>query len=222
MGHLLSINPEFVVGAILVLGVAVWRKLSGRPRAVASILWQQLERTDDGTPHPSERENPVPRQTTDQQPVRGSAPPDRAQALNSSSSGALAPVSVLLVEDDDDSRQMLTNTLRYYGAHVVAVSSASEAMHMLDTRHVDVLLSDLRLPEKDGFALIHELRLRTDPAIAMIPAASITASRLAEDRHHALAAGYQVHMAKPVDPDDLVSTVLTLVATPREDDRIGH
>jgi len=80
---------------------------------------------------------------------------------------------------------------------------------------------DLRLPEKNGFALIHELRLRTDP-VAMIPAASITASRLTEDRHHALAAGYQVHMEKPVDPDDLVSTVLTLAATPRENDRIGH
>jgi CheY-like chemotaxis protein len=220
MGHLLSVNPEFVVGAIIVLGVTVWRRLSGPPRAATSILWQQRERTDDGLPRPSGRENPVPRKTADQQPSRGSAP-GNAQAHYRASSGALAPVSVLLVEDDDDSRQLLTNTLQYYGAHVVAVSSALEAVQMLDTYHVDVLLSDLRLPEKDGFALIHELRLRTDP-VAMIPAASITASRLTEDRHHALAAGYQVHMEKPVDPDDLVSTVLTLATTPRENDRIGH
>jgi CheY-like chemotaxis protein len=221
MGHLLSINPEFVVGAIIVVGVAVWRKLSGRPRAVASILWQQRERTDDGVSPRSGQENPVPRKKPEEQPVRRSAAQGNAQAPDSASLGALAPVSVLLVEDDDDSRQMLTNTLQYYGAHVAAVSSASEAPHMLDTRHVDVLLSDLRLPEKDGFALIHELRLRTDP-VALIPAASITASRLTEDRHHALAAGYQVHMEKPVDTDDLVSTVLTLATTPRENDRIGH
>jgi len=221
MGHLLSINPALVVGAIIVIGVAVRSMLSGPPPPALSILWQQRERTDDGLPPPSGRENPVPRKTADQQPARGSAAPGRAHAHGSTSSGVLAPISVLLVEDDDDSRQMLTDTLQFYGAHVVAVSSAAEALQMLDNHHADVLLSDLRLPEKDGFALIHELRLRTDP-VAMIPAASITASRLIEDRHHALAAGYQVHMEKPVDPDDLVSTMLTLATTPRESDRIGH
>jgi len=222
MGHLLSMNPEFVVGVIIVFGVTLWRRLSRPPTVAApSIPWQQRERTDGGLTPPSGRENPVPRRAVDQQPVRESAAPDIPQARHSAAAGALTPVSVLLVEDDDDSRQMLTNTLEYYGVHVVAVSSASEALHTLDTQQVDVLLSDLRLPEKNGFALIHELRLRTDP-VAMIPAASITASRLTEDRHHALAAGYQVHMEKPVDPDDLVSTVLTLAATPRENDRIGH
>jgi len=57
-----------------------------------------------------------------------------------------------------------------------------------------VLLSDLRLPDKDGFELIHDLRMRTDPTLASIPAASITASRRPEDRHRAIAAGYQFHI----------------------------
>lgn len=81
---------------------------------------------------------------------------------------------------------------------------------MLEQQHADVLLSDLRMPVEDGFALIHELRSRPEPEIADMPAAAITASRLTEDRHHAMAAGYQVQLQKPVDPDELVSAILTL------------
>jgi signal transduction histidine kinase/ActR/RegA family two-component response regulator len=123
--------------------------------------------------------------------------------------GALRALSVLLVEDDDDARLLLTETLEYYGAHVLPAASAAEAKQMLEQQHADVLLSDLRMPEEDGFALIHELRSRSDPACADIPAA-ITASRLTEDRQHAIAAGYQLQLQKPVDPDELVSAILTL------------
>ena len=74
--------------------------------------------------------------------------------------GALRAISVLLVEDDEDARTLLTQTLEYYGAHVLPVASASEAVHMLEQHHADVLLSDLRMPGEDGFALIHNLRSR--------------------------------------------------------------
>jgi CheY-like chemotaxis protein len=77
------------------------------------------------------------------------------------------------------------------------------------------LLSDLRLPETDGFAFIRQLRTHRNPALAALPAASITASRRVEDRHQALAAGFQVHLEKPLDPDELVSTVLKLAASGR-------
>jgi signal transduction histidine kinase/ActR/RegA family two-component response regulator len=130
--------------------------------------------------------------------------------------GALRSISVLLVEDDEDARTLLTDTLEYYGAHVLPVASASEAAKIVEQHQADVLLSDLRLPGEDGFALIHNLRSRRDdPQIASIPAASITASRLTEDRHHAIAAGYQLHLQKPVDPDELISAILSLADMPR-------
>jgi signal transduction histidine kinase/ActR/RegA family two-component response regulator len=131
-------------------------------------------------------------------------------------SGALRGMSVLLVEDDEDARLLLTETLEYYGAHVLPAASAAGAMEILEEQHADVLLSDLRMPGEDGFALIHRLRSQHDPDLASIPAAAITASRLTEDRHHAIAAGYQVQLQKPVDPDELVSAVLTLAAMLRK------
>ena len=130
--------------------------------------------------------------------------------------GALHAMSVLLVEDDEDARLLLTRTLEYYGAHVLPVGSAADAIQMLEQHHADVLLSDLRMPGEDGFALIHHLRSQRDPDVASIPAAAITASRLTEDRHHAIAAGYQLQLQKPVDPDELVSAILTLASMLRK------
>jgi len=130
--------------------------------------------------------------------------------------GALHAMSVLLVEDDEDARLLLTQTLEHYGAHVLPVQSSAEAMRVLAQHHADVLLSDLRMPDEDGFTLMHRLRSQPDPEIASIPAAAITASRLAEDRHHAIAAGYQLQLQKPVDPDELVSAILTLAGMLRK------
>jgi signal transduction histidine kinase/ActR/RegA family two-component response regulator len=134
--------------------------------------------------------------------------------------GALQSISVLLVEDDEDARTLLSETLEHYGAHVLPVASALEAEQLLDEQGADVLLSDLRLPGEDGFALIHNVRSDQNPRVASIPAASITASRLTEDRHRAIAAGYQLHLQKPVDPDELASAIVTLASMPREGDRL--
>jgi signal transduction histidine kinase/CheY-like chemotaxis protein len=140
-------------------------------------------------------------------------PPQPQQEV---AAGALHAMSVLLVEDDEDARLLLTQTLEHYGAHVLPVHSAAEAMRMLEEHHADVLLSDLRMPGEDGFTLMHRVRSQPDPDIASIPAAAITASRLAEDRHHAIAAGYQLQLQKPVDPDELVSAILTLAGMLRK------
>jgi CheY-like chemotaxis protein len=126
--------------------------------------------------------------------------------------GALGDMSVLLVEDDDDARSLLIQTLEYYGAHVLPAASAGEAVRMLEAHHADVLLSDLRMPGVDGFELIRRLRSQRDPEMASIPAAALTASNLTEDRHQAIAAGYQLQLQKPVDPDELVSAILTLAS----------
>jgi signal transduction histidine kinase/CheY-like chemotaxis protein len=136
--------------------------------------------------------------------------------------GALHEISVLLVEDDEDARMLLTQTLEYYGARVMPVASASDAVQMLEQHRADVLLSDLRMPGEDGFTLIRHVRSLRDSAVALIPAAAITVSHLTEDRHHAIAAGYQLHLQKPVDPDELVSAILTLAGIQRHGSETTH
>ena len=78
-----------------------------------------------------------------------------------------------------------------------------------------LLVSDLRMAGEDGFALIHRLRSQDDPDVASIPAPAITASRLNESRHHAIAAGYRLQLQKPVDADELASAILTLAGVLR-------
>jgi CheY-like chemotaxis protein len=131
------------------------------------------------------------------------------------SSASLKSLSVLLVADDDDSRAALAATLEDSGAHVVTATSAAEALHMLETHPAHVLVSDLRMPTQDGVAFIHDLRKRADLDLASIPAALITASRGIEDDDGAPAAGYQIHLNKPIDTAALVATILKLVTMPK-------
>jgi len=116
---------------------------------------------------------------------------------------------VLLVDDDPDTRGMMQTVLAQRGAQVTAASSAAEALAHVDRETPDVLLSDIGMPGMDGYALIRELRER--PAARDIPAAALTAYAHADDRGQAIAAGYQVHVAKPVQPAELVAVVASLV-----------
>lgn len=224
MGHLMTADVPLLTVVVVVVCVVVWWMLAGPPPLPLSIT--SHENGDNADLHVDGVSIKEKAASHDEYMREHAARPRLANAVAQKPtfhwSGALTPVSVLLVEDDEDSRQMLAETLEFYGAHVVAVGSAADALRTLETHHADVLLSDLRLPDKDGFALIRELRLRTDPALATLPAASITASRRTEDRHHALAAGFQVHMEKPLDPDDLVSTVLTLATLSRDERGTTH
>jgi CheY-like chemotaxis protein len=136
---------------------------------------------------------------------------------NTSSAGlGLAGVTVLLVEDDDDSRHMLTTSLYSSGASVVCVGSAADVIQTLEHREADVLLCDLGLADRDGFALIHRLRAVHESSIALIPAVSITASRRTQDRDHALAAGYQFHIEAPIDGIELSSAIRAAVSVADE------
>lgn len=146
-------------------------------------------------------------------PRRAARPETRLARVGSD---ALRSISVLLVEDDEDTRVLLTNVLESYGARVNASPSAADALQALAEGEWDVLLCDLRMPNQDGFAFIREIRSRTDDHIASVPAASITASRLADDRDRALMAGYQLHLQKPVDPDELAAAVLALARPPAD------
>ena len=89
--------------------------------------------------------------------------------------------------------------------------SARAAFQVLEQARVDVLLSDIAMPEEDGFALIRRVRSSANDQIASIPAAAVTAFTSAEDRAQAPSAGFQVHLAKPFEPAQLVRTVDRLV-----------
>jgi len=120
-------------------------------------------------------------------------------------------VRVLVVDDDFDTRQMLKAVLSECQADVITASSAAEAIKEIQQRKPDVLVSDVGMPEQDGYDLIKQVRETesADNAIR-VPALALTAYAKAEDRVRALAGGYQVHLAKPVEPAEFVLVVANL------------
>jgi CheY-like chemotaxis protein len=117
---------------------------------------------------------------------------------------------VLVVEDDDDARALLAKVLEGRGAFVRVVSSAREALDVLEKERIDVLLSDIEMPGTDGYQLIRELRLRSSQQGGSVPAAALTAYARTEDRLRALRAGFQLHLSKPVQPAELITVVASL------------
>ncbi len=117
---------------------------------------------------------------------------------------------VLVIENEPDSRLLFTLLLEESGAHVTAAASAGEALALLDTRTVDVIVADIGLPDEDGYAFIRQVRAREDGGPHHVPALALTAYARPEDRDRALASGYQMHVAKPVEPDQLIAAVASL------------
>jgi signal transduction histidine kinase/CheY-like chemotaxis protein len=114
---------------------------------------------------------------------------------------------VLVVDDEPDARDLLDTVLRRQGAAVVGAASAAEAFARLTAEPPDVLVSDIGMPGEDGFRLLARVR-RLDPEHGgRVPAVALTAYTQEEDRQRALAAGFDVHVPKPVDPVKLVSVV---------------
>jgi CheY-like chemotaxis protein len=119
----------------------------------------------------------------------------------------LAGTRVLIVDDDPDAREVVAAILRHYGAAVIVATSVSTALVALKREQVDVLIADLGMPVEDGYDLIRHVRSSESEKIARLPAAALTAYTTEEDRDRVLAAGFQFHLAKPVDPAVLVATV---------------
>jgi signal transduction histidine kinase/CheY-like chemotaxis protein len=122
----------------------------------------------------------------------------------------LAGVSVLAVDDDADARSLVSETLESRGARVVAVESAEEALATLERQRPDVVVADIGMAHSDGFDLIRRIRQSDDPGLREIPAAALTAYARAEDRMKTLQSGFQMHLAKPVDPAELIVAVASL------------
>jgi signal transduction histidine kinase len=122
----------------------------------------------------------------------------------------LAGVRVLVVDDDADARELVTAVLGQSGAEVVTASSTVEALDALARARPHVLVSDLSMPGDDGYALLQRVRALGLDHEGRMPAVALTAFARAEDRARALAAGYAVHVSKPVEPAALVEVVARL------------
>jgi signal transduction histidine kinase/CheY-like chemotaxis protein len=129
------------------------------------------------------------------------APPPAAHAPT------LRGVSVLVVDDDPANLEFVRATLEQYGAIVVTVSTVPEAEARIRREPPDVVVTDLVMPGRDGWELIRAIRQLDEQAGRRTPAAALTALARTEDRKRALNAGFEIHLAKPIDPSELVSTV---------------
>jgi PAS domain S-box-containing protein len=123
------------------------------------------------------------------------------------SAASLAGIRVFVVEDEPDTREFLERFLTAAGGTVIAVSTATEALARLPECESDILVSDIGLPDMDGYDLMHRIRQLELQHCGAIPAIALTAYARSEDRTRALRAGYQAHLAKPVEPIELVATI---------------
>ncbi|HZS07984.1 MAG TPA: response regulator [Blastocatellia bacterium] len=130
-------------------------------------------------------------------------------------SAILDGLRVLVVDDDFDVRELLTTLLGKCHVNVMAVASASEALRAIREQKPDVLVSDIAMPGEDGYALIGQLRQLSPESGGHIPAVALTAYARSEDRTKVLAAGFQAHLSKPVEPTELTEVVANLARAAR-------
>jgi signal transduction histidine kinase/ActR/RegA family two-component response regulator len=147
--------------------------------------------------------------------VRDSQRPRTAGSLVETGEASLAGLRLLVVDDEPDTRELLTIMLENYGGHVMTVPSAAEALRALGSFKPHVLVSDIGMPGEDGYALIRKVRALDEEQGGNVAAAALTAFASEEDRSRVLAAGFQAHIAKPVEPHYLVSALSQLAGSTR-------
>jgi signal transduction histidine kinase/ActR/RegA family two-component response regulator len=125
-------------------------------------------------------------------------------------------IRVLVVDDDSDGRTLTSVVLTQAGASVNAVASVREAFQTLEVERPDALVSDIGLPDEDGYALIQQLRQHEARHGGFLPAVALTGYARDEDRARCLASGFQAHVSKPVDPVELTSAIATLMQLLRD------
>jgi CheY-like chemotaxis protein len=131
----------------------------------------------------------------------------RAFSLPPELAGArLGGLRLLLVDDEPDALEMTQQVLEDYGAEVVTARSAEAGLAVLQVQRFDVLISDIGMPRRDGYEFILDVRRSGH----RLPAAALTAFARSEDRTRALLSGYQAHVTKPVEPAELLATVVSL------------
>jgi CheY-like chemotaxis protein len=118
---------------------------------------------------------------------------------------------VLVVEDDADARSLISMMLERCGASAVLASSATEALQAIETAKPDVVVSDIGMPDQDGYALIRKVRGLPAESGGLIPAIALTGYATGKDRTRALEAGYQAHIAKPIEQAELVAAIASVL-----------
>ena len=135
---------------------------------------------------------------------------------------SLQDIRCLPSDDEADALALISDVLRAAGAHVSTASSANEALRILEAEPVDVVVADLGMPLVDGFQFIDRVRRHHRPRVRAVPAAALTAYARSEDRMKALAAGFQIHLSKPIDPAELVTTIASLAKRLQVSDAIDQ
>lgn len=125
----------------------------------------------------------------------------------------LTAIKVLTVDDDPDTLELLVTVLSQYGAEVRGAASVAEALSLFDTFQPQVLVSDIGMPNENGFALIRQIRALAPENGGQIPAIALTAYTRDIDKQEVLASGYQQHLSKPVEIDNLVRAVKQLISS---------
>lgn len=145
--------------------------------------------------------------------AEGPRRPEGATAHPSSPVAApLSGLRVLVVDDEEDMRDLVAMLVERAGAEVTRASNVLEAVETIEARPYDLVVSDLAMPEEDGYDLLRRLRGSTHSHARAVPVVAITAYTRAEDRKQVMQAGFAQHVAKPVEPARLVSTLLDVVS----------
>ncbi|MEO8798969.1 MAG: ATP-binding protein, partial [Polyangiaceae bacterium] len=139
-------------------------------------------------------------------PVGGSSP--------NAPRGSLSGLTILVVDDENDVRDLVATLLEMHGAVVKTAGSVEQAMTVLEETTPSILISDIGMPEADGYSLLRRVRALEGPS-GRVPAIALTAYAREEDRRRAAEAGFQTHVAKPVDPSTLVRLVAETVSAAR-------
>ena len=116
----------------------------------------------------------------------------------------------MVVDDEEDTRQLLVQSLTFQGATVISADSVKRALEEIEEKSPDVMVSDIGMPDEDGYSLIRKVRALPDEQHRSIPAIALTAFTRAQDRMRALSSGFQSHVSKPVEPDELTTVIASL------------
>jgi len=120
-------------------------------------------------------------------------------------------LKLLVVDDDVDTRELIDWVLRRAGAEVATAGSAKEALDALDKERFHLLISDIAMPDEDGYSLLKKVRALPPERGGRIPAVALTAHSMVQDRLQSLRAGFQSHVPKPVVPEELVEVVASVI-----------